>query len=68
MSEEALVDRCECVHRSFAELKAFGSLEAAQHATGCGLECEGCLPYLRLMFASGETEFALDDPRLKDFE
>lgn len=68
MSDEARVNRCECVNKSFAELKAFASLEAAQAATGCGRECEGCLPYLKLMFATGETEFALEDPRLKAYE
>jgi len=68
MMSEMKVDRCECVNRSFDELKAFGSLEAAQQATGCGQECEGCLPYLKLMFATGETAFALDDPRLDDYK
>ncbi|EAU53673.1 hypothetical protein [Mariprofundus ferrooxydans] len=62
------VNRCECVHKTFEELKAFASLEAAQQATGCGLECEGCLPYLKLMFASGDTVFELDDPRLAAYE
>ncbi|HXH73159.1 MAG TPA: hypothetical protein VNI58_10130 [Mariprofundaceae bacterium] len=65
---EAQVDRCECVNKTFAQLKEFGSLEAAQAATGCGLECEGCMPYLKLMFASGETAFDLDDPRLAAYE
>ncbi len=63
MSEE-LVNRCECVGRTFAQLKAYESFEQAQQATGCGAECEGCVPYLKLMFQTGETAFAIDDPRL----
>ncbi len=68
MTDEARVNRCECVGKTFEQLKAYGSLEAAQQATDCGCECEGCLPYLELMFACGETEFDLEDPRLKAYE
>jgi len=62
-----LVDRCECLGKTFSQLKACGSLETAM-ATGAGVECEGCLPYLKLVFASGEIEFDLEDPRLAAFE
>ncbi len=62
-----IVNRCECMRKTFAELKELGSLEAAM-AAGAGTECEGCTPWLKLSFASGENELALDDPRLKDFE
>jgi hypothetical protein len=62
-----IVNRCECMHKTFAELKELGSLEAAMKA-GAGMECEGCMPWLKLSFASGENELALDDPRLKGFE
>ena len=58
------VNRCECINKTFEQLKGFENLAAAQKATGCGIECEGCLPYLKLMFASGETAFDLEDPRL----
>jgi len=68
MSDEEKVNRCECINRTFAQLKEYGGLEEAQAATDCGLECEGCLPYLKLMFASGETEFDLEDPRLKEYQ
>ena len=67
MSEER-VNRCECVNKPFEKLKEFGSFEAAQQATGCGVECEGCVPYLKLMFASGETEFDINDTRLPQYE
>ena len=68
MSDETPVNRCECVKRSFAQLLEFGRLEAAVEQTGAGNECAGCLPYLRLAFATGETSFAIDDPRLARYE
>lgn len=66
--DEELVNRCECVNKTFEQLKVYGTLEEAQEASGCGRECEGCMPYLRLMFASGETSFDLDDPRLSAYQ
>jgi len=65
---DSKVNRCECVHKTFEQLKSFDSFEAAQAATGCGAECEGCTPYIKLMFASGESEFDIEDPRLADYE
>lgn len=62
-NEDKPVNMCACLNRSFAELKKLGSLEAA-HAAGAGVECSGCVPYLKLVFETGETEFAIDDPRL----
>jgi len=62
------VNRCECVHKTFEQLKTFSSLEDAQEATGCGRECEGCLPYLKLMFATGEAAFDIDDARLAEYQ
>ncbi|OIP99284.1 MAG: hypothetical protein AUK35_08300 [Zetaproteobacteria bacterium CG2_30_46_52] len=64
---EGMVNRCECINKTFAQLKNLGSLEAAI-AAGAGQECEGCVPWLKLSFASGEDEIALEDPRLKDYE
>ena len=63
MQDEKPVNMCACLNKSFASLKELGSLEAAQ-AAGAGVECSGCLPYLKLMFETGETEFAIDDPRI----
>ncbi len=62
------VNRCECVHKTFEQLKVYGDFDAAQAVTGCGTECEGCTPYVKLMFACGETEFDIEDPRLSDYE
>jgi len=66
--DEEQVNRCECVQKTFEQLGAYGSLEDAQEATGCGAECEGCMPYLKLMFATGETAFDLEDPRLAGYQ
>ena len=65
--EEALVNRCECINKTFEQLMVHGSFEAAQKKTGAGVECEGCVPYLKLAFAIGEKEFEIDDPRIKDY-
>ena len=62
------VNRCDCINKTFEQLKAFGNFEAAQAATSCGIECEGCVPYLKLMFATGETEFDIDDSRLSSYQ
>jgi len=66
--DDEQVNRCECIGKTFTQLKAFGNFEAAQAATGCGVECGGCTPYVKLMFACGETAFDIDDPRLVDEE
>jgi hypothetical protein len=66
--EEALVNRCECINKTFEQLKVHRSFEEAQKKSGAGVECGGCVPYLKLAFATDETAFAIDDPRLKDFK
>jgi hypothetical protein len=62
-----IVNRCECMNKTFSQLKELGSLEDAMEF-GAGTECEGCVPWLKLSFASGENELALEDPRLKDHQ
>jgi len=63
MDEEGLcVNRCECLNVSFEELKKLGSMEAARKA-GAGVECGGCIPFLKIVFETGETAFDIDDPR-----
>lgn len=64
---EGMVNQCACINKTFAQLKTLGSLESAL-AAGAGQECEGCLPWLKLSFASGDDEITLDDPRLKGYE
>jgi hypothetical protein len=63
--EEAPVNRCECINKTFEQLLQHGSFEEAQRKTGAGVECEGCIPYLKLAFATGEKEFPIEDSRLK---
>jgi len=65
MDDEKPVNMCACLNRRFSDLKKLGSLEAA-HAAGAGVECSGCVPYLKLVFETGETEFAIDDPRIPE--
>jgi len=62
------VNRCECVNKTFEQLNVYSDFDAAQKATQCGSECEGCTPYIKLMFACGESEFDIDDPRIKLYE
>jgi hypothetical protein len=66
--EEAPVNRCECINKTFEQLMVHGSFDEAQKRAGAGVECGGCVPYLKLAFATGEKEFAIDDPRLKEFK
>jgi len=61
---EMRVDRCACINKSFAELSGYNSLGECMAATRAGSECGGCVPYLKLLFETGETSFAIDDPRL----
>lgn len=69
MSREiAPVNRCDCINKTFEQLLEFGSFEEAQRKTGAGLDCEGCIPYMKLAFATGETEIAVNDPRVANYE
>jgi len=63
---ELPVNRCACIEKTFKDLKAYSSLEKAMQATEAGTRCSGCLPYLKLVFSTGETAFAIEDPRLED--
>jgi len=65
MNDDKPVNMCACLNKSFAQLKELGSIEAAR-AAGAGVECCGCLPYLKIVFETGETEFAIEDPRIED--
>jgi len=63
--EEMRVNRCDCLNKSFDDLKKLGSMQAARKA-GAGVECGGCIPYLKLVFETGETSFDIDDPRVME--
>jgi len=67
MSDVIVMDHCECKGKTFAQLKEYANFYAAMGATGCGSECGKCIPFIKLMFATGETEFKENDPRLDQF-
>ena len=67
MNDVVTVNHCECKGRTFEQLKQYDNFYAAMGATGCGAECGNCIPYIKLMFATGETEFKSDDPRLDQY-
>ena len=68
MNDVVTVNHCECKGRTFEQLKQYDNFYAAMGATGCGAECGNCIPYIKLMFATGETEFKSDDPRLDQYK
>lgn len=56
-----MVSRCICHDISFAELKKLAEagardLEALSRQTGCGTGCGMCIPYIRVMLATGQTD------------
>ncbi len=55
------VDRCVCHNVTFRELlihvqRGASSLEALSARTGCGNGCGMCIPYIRILLATGQTE------------
>ncbi len=65
-----VITHCICFNRSFAELKAVAekyqclTVEELQKHVDFGLNCKLCVPYVRQMLATGETEFGIiiEDP------
>lgn len=57
------VTKCICHSRDFAEIKdyakekGFTRIEELQSEKYCSCGCGLCIPYLELMFKTGETEF-----------
>jgi bacterioferritin-associated ferredoxin len=61
-STGVLVSGCICKATSFEVLHARATaagwtLTELMRETGCGAQCGLCLPYLRRMLRTGETEF-----------
>lgn len=58
-----LVSKCICHSREFAEIKEYAeehgltSVEELQSEKFCSCGCGLCIPYIDLMFKTGETEF-----------
>ena len=67
-ADVVIMNQCECKKVSFTKIKEYGNYYAAMGATGCGSECGNCIPYIKLMFATGETEFRSDDPRVEQYK
>lgn len=63
-----MVRRCVCFSKTFVELKKIAakerarSVEELQQHVRFGLNCKMCHPYVKLMLATGKTEFDVIDP------
>lgn len=57
------VNSCICHDRTFEEILAYAKahsysdVEELQADEFCGCSCGLCIPYIELMFETGETEF-----------
>ena len=63
------VNRCICAEVPFAELKRLADtgirdLEELGRLTNCGKGCGMCIPYIRVVLATGETDL----PVLSQYE
>lgn len=61
------VDRCYCHQVTFAKLKELAArtgpdLDALSKATGCGTGCGLCIPYIRVMLKTGQTDLPVLSP------
>jgi bacterioferritin-associated ferredoxin len=61
------VDRCVCVGVSFEELKRIAErtgegLDGLRARTGCGGGCGLCVPYIRQMLRTGQTDLPVMPP------
>jgi len=58
------VNRCICANVPFTELKNLADagirdLEELARRTNCGKDCGMCIPYIRVMLATGETDLPI---------
>ena len=57
------VSRCICHKRDFVEVKEYAeeqgytTIEELQADKFCSCSCGLCIPYIQLMFETGDTEF-----------
>lgn len=59
-----MVDRCVCKSVSFVRLKELADqghadLDALSKKTGCGTGCGMCVPYIRVVLATGRTNLPI---------
>lgn len=58
-----MVDRCVCSNIMFAEMKQvidekkLTTIEELKKQVSFGITCALCVPYIRLIFTTGKTEF-----------
>ncbi|MBX3379822.1 MAG: (2Fe-2S)-binding protein [Phycisphaeraceae bacterium] len=55
------VNRCICANVTFTELKKLADagirdLDELSRRTGCGTGCGMCIPYIRVMLATGQAD------------
>lgn len=62
--DDRRVKQCACVQVTFREMKEAGvtSLADAARRFGAGLNCGLCVPYIKKMLETGETEFEVIPP------
>ena len=63
-----MVNRCICHDVTFAELRVLAKrvgpdLAELSRRTGCGTGCGCCVPYIRLMLATGQVDFPVMSPQ-----
>lgn len=56
------IDRCVCMDCTFEELKELAAkrgldFRGLSRATGCGMGCGLCTPYIKVMISTGQTVF-----------
>lgn len=65
------IDRCYCRHVFFEDLwkiaeRTGEGLTQLGEQTGCGTACGLCVPYLRVMLATGRTELPVLSPEIEN--
>lgn len=61
------VDRCICHQIRFEEIKKMADekdlhkVKDLQNAGICSTNCQLCVPYIKMMFETGETSFSPED-------
>lgn len=62
------VNRCICHNKMFNEIKSYSqkynitSVDELQEIGFCSTNCGLCIPYIKAMFETGETEFIPGNP------
>jgi len=63
MDQQQVIRRCDCSGLTFAQMKRkademnIRSIKGLRSRLGMGYYCTACVPYLKEMLRSGQTEF-----------